>query len=119
VQLRETLNCAGGGFSHFVLLARPWFRPFQTNAMIELGAHQQLVLDALAEPRTAPALQKMMCISRQAINQLLVKLIKKKLIRRQPALGEGAQWLYVQSGVRASDALLRRHPTLGRLEQRF
>lgn len=87
--------------------------PYQSK----LGSRQAAILELLQEPRTAPELQAGSGVSRQAVNQLLQKLVSKGLIRRIPAVGEGVEWLYVQTGARLEAALLRRAPNLSRIEE--
>jgi len=81
-----------------------------------LGPRQQQLIDALATPHTATELRELAGVSRQAIDQLLKKLMKEGRVRRVPTATETSDWLYVQSGQRDIDAIAARTPSLTRME---
>ncbi|MEA3000560.1 MAG: hypothetical protein QOK17_2393 [Sphingomonadales bacterium] len=82
-----------------------------------LGPRQQQIVDALATPHTAAELRELAGVSRQAIDQLLKKLMKEGRIRRIPTATETSDWLYVRSGHRDIDAIAARTPSLTRTER--
>jgi DNA-binding MarR family transcriptional regulator len=85
----------------------------------ELGPRQQLVFDALAEPKTARELKDLSGVSRQAIDQLLKKLLKQKLVQRFSTDGESTEWYYVQATKRRADVSLLREPTLSPIQAKI
>lgn len=82
------------------------------------GSRQQQILEMLAKPHTAGELRDMCRVSRQAIDQLLKKLMKEGLVRRLPAATETASWLYIRSGQRDIDAFAARTPSLTNMEEK-
>jgi len=83
----------------------------------QLGTRQQTIYDALAKPATAAELRQREGVSRQAVDQILKKLMKSGLIRRLPTPGESSEWVYAQSGKRTLDVLVDREPKIGSLEK--
>lgn len=84
----------------------------------QLGARQQAIYDALAKPTTAMELRQREGVSRQAVDQVLKKLMKAGLIRRLPTPGESSEWIYAQSGKSTLDVLVDREPKIGPLEKK-
>ena len=82
-----------------------------------LGPRQKQVFDVLTKPHTASELRELAGVSRQAIDQLLKKLMKEGLVRRVATSTETADWLYVQSRQRDIDAVAARTPSLTRMER--
>jgi len=80
-----------------------------------LGRRQRQLHELLVSPMLMPELQALMGVSRQAVHQLLQRMMTAGLICRVRSTGE-AHWLYVRTDSRVTAEMLEREPRLTALE---
>ena len=73
---------------------------------------QDRVLELLTLPRTAVELRIEINVSRQRIDQILDRLVAKRVVTRNEVTGERGQYVYLRSDVEDREVLLTRLPHL-------